>query len=134
MSENHGPSLTGESDPFVPSSFEVTDDPIWRYTTLAKLVNILRMGDSVGKGKLVFGRSDVFNDEYEGTLPTPNQSFQRHIWDNLISDITQIKINLEDNGTKVIDPSIEHVDQLMEADKKLVVSQSGLEFAPGAFN
>lgn len=49
---------------------------IWRYTSLAKFLNVIMLGTSEGSsnvGNLVFVRADVLEDEYEGTISDATQ-------------------------------------------------------------
>lgn len=55
------------------SADESDEDTIWRYTTLAKFLNVLRRSDAPGEGELIAKRSDKLEDEYEGTLSSPTE-------------------------------------------------------------
>lgn len=57
-----------EDDVRIFSEPEEDEQTLWRYTSLAKLLNVIRMGDSKNTAKLVAKRTDKFEDEYEGTL------------------------------------------------------------------
>lgn len=53
---------------------EDTTIPLWRYTSLSKFLNLVRLGkdhSDGGKGNLVFCRADLLDDEYEGTISDP---------------------------------------------------------------
>lgn len=71
-------SLTGADmghpsldEPNIVSQPKDTEATIWRYTSLAKLLNIVRNHSDTRKGRLVFPRADILEDEYEGTLSEP---------------------------------------------------------------
>lgn len=49
------------------------DAKVWRYTSLAKFLNVLRRGADSGEGELITKRADAFEDEYEGTLSSPSR-------------------------------------------------------------
>lgn len=51
---------------------------VWRYTTLAKFLNTLRRSNVSGCGELIAKRADEFDDEYEGTLPSPSERMIRN--------------------------------------------------------
>ncbi len=106
--------LTGQDEPFTQSSFELSNDPIWRYTSLAKFVNILRLGESQGEGKLVFRRSDLLDDEYEGTLPNENREFQRQMWEQL-KPMMEVQIDPKEVGLDS-DHSVDDIGLLEESD------------------
>lgn len=57
------------------NSVNLVNDPdrnptVWRYTSLAKLLNVLLRGDQPGYGEFITKRTDQFEDTYNGTLST----------------------------------------------------------------
>jgi hypothetical protein len=67
---------------------ENEDSTIWRYTSLAKLLNVVRprsKPSSRTPGKLVFVRSDILEDEYEGTLSEEVRTSLEKVYENIDS-------------------------------------------------
>jgi len=90
--------MIGKKEPATKSDFESSETPIWRYTSLAKLVNILRRGDESNLGELVFRRADLLDDEYEGTLPKEHKNYWRDLWNTV--DPAEVRVEPEEVGAE----------------------------------
>lgn len=103
-----------------PSSSD--DEFLWRYTSLAKLLNMIRMGDR-SEMSLVAKRSDKFEDNYEGTLSKKVENeLQRRIFTDMNTGTYEIpqtypesvREEMEDERQMAVRDTVEKTHQKAE--------------------
>lgn len=118
-----------------PSSSD--DEFLWRYTSLAKLLNMIRMGDR-SEMSLVAKRSDKFEDDYEGTLSKKVENeLQRRIFTDMNTgtyDIPQtypesVREEMEDERQMAVRDTVEKTHQKAEKIRGLFQTLRELTYA-----